>query len=116
MTVLAERDAENGRTWAMWAEAGLQFRANIVERAGGQVPLHAHGYDHVAIITHGWFDCIIDGGAPVQVASKDFRSDDPDFRPTGYRVFVGKGQQHTFILRECHDQPGEVLCIFPDKE
>lgn len=113
MAELLESDPVNKRQWAMWLECGLQFRSNLVE-AGGCIPLHSHSYAHIAMITHGVFQCDTVGPAGEAesfiVSSKDF--DIPDSR--GYRVVIPALWQHTFTLLQSNNQPGEVLCMWPD--
>ncbi|MBK6414073.1 cupin domain-containing protein [Sphingopyxis sp.] len=113
MSTILESDPENGRVWSMWEQCGIQFRSNLVE-SGGCIPLHIHSYDHVAMVTHGVFECttIAPDGVTEQyiVSSKDF--DAPESR--GYRIVVPAGYQHTFVLLESRDQPGEVLCFWPN--
>jgi len=90
-------DLNNHRVFAMWEEAGIQFRSNIITKVGGVIPLHAHSYDHVAVCTQGNFRCEVDG--------ESF-----EVMP-GSKTFIGKGKQHTFILTA--QAPGEILCIWP---
>jgi hypothetical protein len=112
-----QSDPANNRAFAMWHEAGLQFRSNIVSEPGGCIPLHAHSYAHVALITQGWWQVTEidrDGGESVyQVAAREFHSDRIDFAPVGYRVLIPAWHQHTFTLIESQSGPGEVLCIWP---
>lgn len=92
-----EKDLKNHRVFAMWAEAGIQFRSNIITEIGGSIPLHTHSYDHVALCMAGRFRCDVD---------------QESFEVTpGCKTFIGEGQQHTFTLLE--NAPGEILCIWP---
>lgn len=113
MTVTLGSDPVNKRHWSMWEECGIQFRSNLVE-AGGVIPLHEHSYDHVALITHGVFRCETLGPAgeveSFIVSSRDFTA--PDSR--GYRVIIPAWWKHTFTLLQSNNQPGEVLCMWPD--
>lgn len=113
MAESAESDHANGRHWSMWAECGMQFRSNLVD-VGGTIPLHAHSYDHVSIVTHGVFRCTTtapDGMVESFIAaSKDMM--DPESR--GYRFVIPAGWQHTFELLRSNGQPGEVLCFWPE--
>jgi len=115
MMPVIEQDNANNRTVCMWQEMGINFRSNIIE-PGGRIVLHVHSYDHMAIVTAGWFDCtVVNGDGEVrryQVAGKDFSSNDPAFAPVGYRVPVPAGCQHTFELRAAKNV-GEVLCVWP---
>ncbi len=108
-----ERDEINKRTCAMWAECGIQFRANIID-ADGLIPLHSHSYPHVSMCTQGWFDVveITPSGEKkeYQVASKGFKTDSPEFNPIGYRIVIEAGHQHTFTPR---GGMGEILCMWP---
>ena len=109
-------DATHDRVASMWSECGIQFRSNLVYE-GGEIPLHAHGYDHVALVTHGWFSVteIAPNGTQqvYQMASKDFVPGDVmAFRSIGYRKTILAGYKHLFRLIESHDQPGEVLCMW----
>jgi len=90
-------DLSNHRVFAMWEQAGIQFRSNIITEVGGAIPLHAHSYDHVALCTQGRFRCDVDG--------ESF-----EVMP-GAKTFIGKGKQHTFTLLK--DPPGEIICIWP---
>lgn len=92
-----ESDLQNHRVFAMWAEAGVQFRSNIITEIGGKIPLHAHSYDHVAICTQGHFRCDVEGEI-FEVLP-------------GNKTFIGKGRQHTFTLLD--HAPGEILCLWP---
>lgn len=103
----------NRRVVAMWAESGVQFRSNII-LDGGSIDLHAHSYDHVALVTQGWFKVIEvtpEGVKEYQVASKDFKPTRDGFDPIGYRVTIPAGHKHSFELVE---GPGEVLCLWGD--
>jgi hypothetical protein len=97
----------------MWVECGVQFRSNLVEE-GGCIPLHAHSYSHIAMVTHGVFQAETTGPNgetdSFVVSSKDF--DVPESR--GYRLVIPKGWKHTFKLLQNINQPGEVLCFWPD--
>ena len=110
-----DHDPVNHRHVAMWQECGMQFRSNVIE-AGGQIELHSHSYDHIALCTSGWFECttVSPGGkkSSFQVAAKDFASTDPSFNPTGYKVLIPAGYQHTFVLKEARNV-GEILCMWP---
>lgn len=114
MSTLMDSDLLNGRHWAMWEECGIQFRSNMVDAVGGCIPLHVHSYAHVALVTHGVFQCSTVAPDGTQesflVASKGF--DVPDSR--GYRLVIPAGYQHTFVLLESGGKPGEVLCFWPD--
>lgn len=112
MSELMQSDAVNHRHWAMWVQCGIQFRSNLVE-VGGVIPLHAHSYDHIAMVTHGVFRCdTISPGGDVDsftVSSKDFSV--PDSR--GYRIEIPAMWKHTFTLLRA-DGPGEVLCMWAE--
>lgn len=103
-------DLGNGRHAAMWSECGIQFRSNTLDKAGNQIPLHAHSYDHIALITHGIFDVeeVLPNGEVKKylMASKDFELG------LNYRVLIPAGHQHTFTLVKKLNQPGEVLCMW----
>jgi hypothetical protein len=107
-------DLRNGRFAAMWSECGIQFRSNTLAEIGGQIPLHVHGYDHIALITHGLFNVreVLPTGEvkEYQMASKDFDLG------LNYRVLIPAGHQHTFTLVQCFNQPGEVLCMWGVEE
>jgi|SRR5690348_15967869 len=92
-------DLKNRRLFAMWEQAGIQFRSNIITEVGGSIPLHSHSYDHVAICTQGKFRC--------DVGSHSF-----EVTPGG-KMFIGKGEQHTFTLLQA--APGEILCLWPSR-
>jgi len=108
--VIQESDLPNNRVVSMWSEAGIQFRSNLLLAPGAKIQLHAHSYDHVAMITHGLFDVIevTPSGEEkrYQVASKDFGLDLP------YRVTIPAQHAHGFALVENRGQPGEVLCMW----
>ena len=113
--ITCSESAEN-RVWSMWGEAGVQFRSNVVTK-GGEIRLHAHNYDHVALITQGWFavrEVLPDGSAKeYQMASKDFQpSSRFNFHPVGYRLMIPAWYQHSFTLLE--GEIGEVLCFWGD--
>lgn len=116
-----QQDAVNGRAFSMWAEGGLQFRSNLLFKSGDGIPLHAHSYDHVSIVTHGWFAVqeITPSGEvkEYQMASRGFApsKSHPLFEPTGYRTTILAGHRHTFTLIEANSGPGEVLCIWAVK-
>jgi quercetin dioxygenase-like cupin family protein len=97
MAGIVESDLKNHRVFAIWSEAGIQFRSNIVTEIGGIIPLHSHSYDHVALCISGDFTMIVDN----QLST---------VRP-GAKVFIGKEKQHTFVLTD--GAPGEVLCVWP---
>lgn len=92
-----DSDLANRRVWSMWAEAGIQFRSNVVTEAGATIPLHSHSYDHVALCMAGRFRCEVDKES-FEVA-------------TGSKIFIGRGRQHTFTLLD--SAFGEILCIWP---
>jgi hypothetical protein len=106
----------------MWSECGIQFRSNIVFSAGGQIPLHAHSYDHISIITHGWFaveEILPDKSLKTyQMASRGFLPTltTQRFEPIGYRTTILSGHQHKFTLLEKTDGPGEVLCLWVSEQ
>jgi hypothetical protein len=109
----------DGQIRSMWVEAGLQFRSNLLTPEHPFIALHRHSFDHVAIITHGWVrveETYPDGRLRrYQMASKDFvPSPGSLFYPCGYRVLIPKWHQHSFELIECHGQPAEILCVFPE--
>lgn len=119
MDLVEMHTVEDGHAKVMFHAAGIQFRSNIVRNAGGTVSLHAHSYDHVAMITHGWFAVveITEAGEERRytVASKGFRPFDTrqPFTPVGYRVLIPARHQHSFTLIEARpDLPGEVLCMW----
>lgn len=104
---------------SQWSEAGLTFRSNLFTKENNQIQLHVHSFDHVSIVTHGWLEVTEtkDGlTKSYQVASKDFKPNRTDipFEPVGYKILIPKGHQHAFKLLEAHNQPAEVLCIFPE--
>lgn len=103
-STILESDEATGRVVSMWAECGIQFRANLITRVGGSIPLHVHDYDHKALIRGGAFDV---------------REIGPDGRELHYRVVagelitIGKGQRHEFTCTELQsDGPAEVLCFW----
>jgi mannose-6-phosphate isomerase-like protein (cupin superfamily) len=108
-------DRHGDRLATMWMEAGIQFRANLVQ-AGKEIGLHAHSYDHVSIVTAGWFavrDESPNGDVrEYQLAARDFRTDDPTFNPEGYRITIPAWHKHAF--RCLGGAPGEVLCLWAD--
>lgn len=100
---------------AIWTEAGLHFRSSIVNKIGDKIPLHEHSYDHVALITKGWFyvkEVDKDGNiTEYQLASSEFVPTRKDFvfAPVGNKVTVLAYHQHEFTLLE--GIPAEVLCV-----
>lgn len=113
MAGITINDSDSRRIASMWAECGIQFRSNLVME-GGVIPLHGHGYDHVALITHGLFaveEITTEGETKEYVmASRDF--DAPE--SVGYRIVIPAGHRHRFTLIESHGQPGEVLCMWAE--
>lgn len=109
MARVVERDAANKRVCTMWEECGIQFRANIVE-ADGLIPLHAHSYPHVALITEGAFDVVEtmpSGERKEYIAAAKTHPDSA--KSAGYRLSIPAWHQHTFKPRGCG---GEVLCMW----
>jgi len=104
-----------GRVASMWTEAGIDFRSNVC-RVNDVIGLHAHSYDHVSIVTAGWF--LVEEIAPdgtrqaYQLAAKEFRTDDPRFDPVGYRITILAWHRHEF--RCLGGDPAEVLCLWPN--
>lgn len=110
----------------MWAEAGLQFRSNLVRERGGKIPLHAHSYDHVAFVTYGWFKVteILPTGETkqYQMASKGYEQIAPEAGITyesfdssaKCRILIPAGHKHEFELIDAEGGPGEVLCVWPE--
>ncbi len=92
-----QSDITSHRVFTMWAEAGIQFRSNIITEVGAGIELHSHSYDHVALCMAGRFRCEVD-------------EESSEVGP-GSKVFVGKWRQHTFTLLD--NAPGEILCIWP---
>ena len=103
------------RNTAMWAEAGIVFRSNLVSK-GGVIGLHAHSYDHVSLVTSGWFSVkeILPNGEvkEYQLAAKDFKTDNPNFTPSGYRITIPAWHKHEFTCLE--GNPAEVLCMWAE--
>lgn len=88
---------------AMWVEAGIQFRSNLLQ-PGQRVDLHQHSYDHVMLV-HG-------GSVAVREVRPDgterrFILPSPDY---GYRMSMPAYHQH-----EITGLTGlaEVLCFWP---
>lgn len=112
-----EHDIANARLHAMWEEGGMQFRSNLLLRAGSQIELHAHHFEHPTLVPFGWFagrDVAPDGTEVCfQIASKGYKPTrtDIEFKPIGYRYLNRAWHRHEFTLLEYQDQPGEVLCI-----
>jgi len=110
---------ELSRTVAMWVEAGIQFRANMLHEVGAKVVLHKHDFDHVSLCTHGWLKVIeIDIAGNLreyQIASKGYKPTrtDIEFKPETYRINIRAGHQHAFECLELQDMPAEMLCIYP---
>lgn len=115
-----ESNISQTRLASMWVEAGLQCRSNLILEAGGEIPLHAHSFDHLSVVAYGWFTVkeITPTGETkeYQLASKGYkpRSVEHPFEPCGYRIAIPAGHQHTFTLIEFDGLPGEVLCIWPN--
>lgn len=118
MTIDYQPDLANGRAFSMWSECGIQYRSNLLLRPDSVVPLHAHSYDHVTMITHGWVDVeetFPDGKVErYQMASKGFEPTriDIEYKPAGYRRIIPAGHQHTFRYLEARNQPIEILCMW----
>ena len=114
MSVTFEHAGADGIVKVMWAEAGVQFRSNVFSARGQTIPLHAHSYDHVSMITQGVFDVVEtlpDGSAKrYRVAAKGESCPDS----AGYRITIPAWHQHTFTM-VC-DGPGEVLCMWASGE
>lgn len=105
-----ERDSDNKRVCAMWEACGIQFRANMVE-ADGLIPLHAHSYPHVALVTEGSFDVIeIDPDGVRKEFIAAAKTHPESSISVGYRVVIPAKHQHTFKPRGV---AGEVLCMWP---
>lgn len=103
--VTQEHDLPNGRVCSMWAEAGIQFRSNLLLHAGATCPLHAHSYDHVADIRHGQFGV-------VEVRADGERRDYEAVAPC--RITIPAGHQHSFTLKTYDGKPGEICCMWGD--
>lgn len=97
--IAQEHDVLNGRVWSMWHECGIQFRSNLLLHKGACVPLHAHSYDHIAMLTAGEFDVTVDDQAPYVAVAP-------------CRIMIPAGSEHTFSLRS---DTGEVLCMWGEK-
>src|SRR5262245_53673465 len=99
-------DTDHKRMASMWAECGIQFRSNLL-RVGGTIPLHAHHYDHVALITYGWFavrEITTTGEVrEFQMASRGYQTPDENFAPMGARTIIPAGFRHEFRLIEAKD-------------
>jgi hypothetical protein len=111
--ITQEADLRNNRVVSMWAEAGMQFRSNLLLAPGARIQLHAHSYDHVAFIEHGVFDVkeILPDGEmrEYRVASAEFGLD------LSRRVSIPAMHKHAFVLLErTGERPGEVLCVWPE--
>lgn len=116
-------DPENGRTFAMHSSCGIQFAVNLIDRVGGVIPLHSHGYAHLADVRHGVFlvDIIAPGRPDLQIicCSPDLRSH-PACTYKGMLVLMGfvtipAGDQHRFtLMAHLPGQPGSVTCMWGD--
>jgi len=85
----------------MWSEAGIQFRSNLLLEPGASIQLHAHSYDHVAMLLRGVFDA-------VEVTPDGERKQSRLTAPQ--RITIPAGHQHGFTLLE--GDLGEVLCMW----
>lgn len=101
--VLQESDLKNHRVVSMWAEAGIQFRSNLIMEVGGGIDLHEHSYDHVAAILGGTFDVteITKAGE-----EKRYQVTDRD------RILIPAWHRHSFRCVAKGEAPAEVLCMW----
>lgn len=110
-------EQEGKITKSMWLKAGIQYRSNLV-RLGGVIELHEHSYDHVSMVTYGWFnvtEITKDGEIKkYQVASHGYKPNrtDIEFNPVGNHILIPAYHQHSFELVEETDIPAEVLCMW----
>lgn len=100
--VTEERDLANGRVCSMWVEAGIQYRSNLLLRAGAKCPLHAHSFDHMTFVRHGDFDVIDE--AP-DGTRRQFEAS------AGDMFLIPEGHAHSFLLKTYDGKPGNVVCI-----
>ena len=108
----------SGLVKSMWVEAGIQFRSNLIDTSK-IIELHSHSYDHVSMVTYGWFlvkEITKDGEIKeYQMASNGYttigKSNLP-FNPIGYRIVIPAYHEHTFTLIEDRDRPAEILCMW----
>ncbi len=103
MAGIANQDVTGGIVHAMWTEAGIQFRSNLMETVGQRVALHQHSYDHVMLVTCG------------RVSVREIFPDGSvaDFEmpgPRGSRVMMPAYHRHEIA---CLEGPAEVLCFWP---
>lgn len=94
-----------------WNEAGITFRSNLLTEIGDQIELHAHSFDHVALV-HGRLavkEITPDGEEKrYELASREFGLG------VGYKVSIPAMHQHAFTVLELPKSgPAEVLCMFP---
>lgn len=101
-----EHDLPNGRVCSMWAEAGIQFRSNLLLYAGAKCPLHAHSYDHVADGRHGVFHVVTE---TPDGELKEYELAAP------FRLTVPAWYKHSFTLKTYDGMPGEICCMWGDK-
>ena len=87
----------------MWSEAGIQFRSNLLLEPGASIQLHAHSYDHVAMLLNGVFDAVV-------VSSNGERKQSRLTAP--HRVTIKAWDKHGFTLLENSGGPGEILCMW----
>lgn len=104
------------RISTIWHEGGLEFRSNVFTEVGASIPLHWHTFDHVALVTHGYFRCVMvspEGEEEVcEFASKDMRAPEA----IGYKLLIRAHYRHQFTLLAHHDMPAEILCILVGSE
>ncbi len=87
---------------SMWAEAGIQFRSNLLE-TGQRVDLHQHSYDHVMLVTRGRVSV-----REIQPDGATRTFDMPG--ESGYRLSMPAYHQHEIT---CLEGLAEVLCFWP---
>lgn len=97
---ILESDPVNGRTVIMWAECGIQFRSNLIDRIGGKVELHSHSYDHKALIRGGSFEMVV--------------GEQHSLVKPGDLITVKAGDMHGFVCFAKGMEPAEVLCFWGD--
>ncbi len=94
----------DGVVKAMWAEAGIQFRSNMLQ-TGQKVGLHQHSYDHVMLVTRGRVQ--VTEISPDNV-SRTFEMGAASDLP--YRLTMPAYYQHEIT---CLEGVAEVLCFWP---
>ena len=108
---------EHHRISTIWHEGGLEFRSNVFTQVGASIPLHWHTFDHVALITHGHFRCVMvspDGETEVcELASKEMQAPNS----AGYKLLIRAHYRHQFTLLAHHPPlSAEILCILVSQE